>query len=292
MSETIPATNDAVLSRLSASPPRASAFLVTIYGDAVEPRGGSVWMGTLIACCADHGISESLVRTAVSRLVSAGRLVGERVGRRSYYRLSEAAQAEFRAASRILFAPPPPPERWLTAIASDAPAEGWPDGWARLSAQVALAPERDDLARPEAVILSGREVAGQGALPDLAAQHWPLTEVAAAYRDFLSGYSRIRTGTEDSRAALTLRLRLVHDYRLAALADPRLPRAAWPPDWPAEAARRVFLQSYLDLTERADTHVGESFRDADGPLRAAPPPVVRRLERLRAEWAGLRKSIT
>ena len=43
-----------------------------------------------------------MVRTAVSRLVAANRLNGEREGRRSYYRLSDSAQTEFLlAASRI-----------------------------------------------------------------------------------------------------------------------------------------------------------------------------------------------
>ena len=56
-----------------ANAPRAPAFLVTLYGDVVEPRGGTLWMGSLIECCAMHGLSESLVRTAVSRLVGAGR---------------------------------------------------------------------------------------------------------------------------------------------------------------------------------------------------------------------------
>jgi phenylacetic acid degradation operon negative regulatory protein len=51
-------------------------------------------MGTLIEVCADHGINEGLVRTAVSRLVASGRLVGERQGRRSYYRLSQSARRD------------------------------------------------------------------------------------------------------------------------------------------------------------------------------------------------------
>ena len=59
---------------LDDSPPRAAAFIVTIYGDVVEPRGGATWIGNLIEICAAVGISETLVRTAVSRLVSAGQL--------------------------------------------------------------------------------------------------------------------------------------------------------------------------------------------------------------------------
>lgn len=64
--------------------PRCASFIVTIYGDVVEPRGGILWMGNLIDLCAVAGLNESLVRTSVSRLVSAGQLIGVREGRKSY----------------------------------------------------------------------------------------------------------------------------------------------------------------------------------------------------------------
>ena len=94
---------------------RAASFIVTLYGDVVEPRGGLLWMGTLVEVCALVGISETRVRTAVSRLVAAGRLEGTREGRRSYYRLTEAARREFAAAAALVFAPPPRPAGWLIA---------------------------------------------------------------------------------------------------------------------------------------------------------------------------------
>lgn len=84
---------------------RAPAMIVTIYGDIVVPRGGVLWMGTLVEICAHLGISETLVRTAVSRLVAAEQLVGERDGRRSYYRLASGARTEFAAAARLLYGP-------------------------------------------------------------------------------------------------------------------------------------------------------------------------------------------
>lgn len=56
---------------LDETPLRAASFIVTIYGDVVEPRGGAIWIGNLIEICAGVGISETLVRTAVSRLVAA-----------------------------------------------------------------------------------------------------------------------------------------------------------------------------------------------------------------------------
>ncbi|MHA6344023.1 PaaX family transcriptional regulator C-terminal domain-containing protein [Roseivivax sp. CAU 1761] len=276
---------------LPAAPPRAAAFIVTIYGDVVEPRGGVLWMGTLIACAADHGLSESLVRTAVSRLVAAGRLEGERIGRRSYYRLTRAAQREFAAASRILYAPPPPPGSWLLALGGAAAAAAELEGWARIGPEAAWAPDRPDLPRPEGVVLAARGLAGEAGLPDLAARHWPLDEVAERYRSFETGFAPLRAALADGARpsgarALALRLRLVHLYRQAALADPRLPGAALPGDWPGHHARALFVETYLALTEAADAHVGRAFHGDAGPLPALNPQIAARRARLAAEARG------
>ena len=100
---------------------RAAGFIVTLYGDVVEPRGGLLWMGTLVEVCGLVGISETRVRTAVSRLVAAGRLEGMRAGRLSYYRLTEAARREFAEAAALVFDPPPRPARWLIAESASGP---------------------------------------------------------------------------------------------------------------------------------------------------------------------------
>ena len=92
---------------------RAASFIVTIYGDVVEPRGGLLWMGTLIEVCARAGISETRVRTAVSRLVAAGRLEGTREGRRSFYRLTAGGAA-----------PSSPPRRPASSPRRPRPAPG------------------------------------------------------------------------------------------------------------------------------------------------------------------------
>lgn len=91
---------------------RATSVIVTIYGDIVVPRGGTLWMGTLIQICADLGLSETLVRTAVSRLVAAGQLSGVREGRRSYYQLADSAVAEFAEAAELLYGREQPADGW------------------------------------------------------------------------------------------------------------------------------------------------------------------------------------
>ena len=51
---------------------RAGSLITTVFGDSIAPRGGTVWLGSLIEAMADFGISERLVRTSVFRLVKDG----------------------------------------------------------------------------------------------------------------------------------------------------------------------------------------------------------------------------
>ncbi|SIS75968.1 transcriptional regulator, PaaX family [Roseivivax lentus] len=276
-----PPAEDAIL---SSGPPRATAFIVTIYGDAVAPRGGVLSMRSLIEVGAVHGLSESLVRTAVSRLVAAGRLVGERVGRTSFYRLTEAAETEFAAAARVLYDPPAPASGWLLAMTDALPGEGW----AQIATGLCVAPDRSDIARPDALTFASEVIAGAAQMPDFAAAHWPLGAVAEAYRDFLDRFAPLAAdpamlGAVPPEAALALRLRLVHAFRAAALADPRLPAPALPGDWPGGPARAAFVTAYLALADAADAEIARRFEDARGPLPQETARTQARLQRLRRE---------
>src|SRR5947209_12655314 len=87
----------------AAKPVQAWSLIVTLYGDAIVPRGGSLWLGSLTAIMALFGIDAGHVRTAMSRLVTDGWIERQRVGRSSYYRLSKREEASFAAATRRIY---------------------------------------------------------------------------------------------------------------------------------------------------------------------------------------------
>lgn len=267
--------------------PTATSFIVTIYGDVVEPRGGVLWMGTLIDICAAVGVSETLVRTAVSRLVASGQLAGEREGRRSYYRLTQAARGGFSSAAKILFDPPLPGQGWL--IVSHSAADDEPlarAGFAALGPGVFIGPDRPN-GRALVPGLTFRAEVAQGAakLPEFAAAHWDLAQHAAAYEAFLDQFQPLERVLADvpvtactGRLALVARLALVHVYRVAVLRDPRLPEAALPEGWPGGTAREVFARLYLGLSTLADSYIGTYLENANGKLPVATPTTRHRLE--------------
>lgn len=268
---------------------RAGGFIVTIYGDVVEPRGGHLWIGNLIETCASVGISESLVRTAVSRLVAGDRLKGEREGRRSYYRLSETAQTEFLLAASRIF------ERrarqdwcfvWLAETGHE-PALVHLElaGFRRLAANWFLGPQAHLPPQAHAVVFDAQAQGPRAMLQAMAATHWDLAPLAEAYQLFVDSFGPVqhRLGLSEDFSPyqmLQLRLLLVHQFRQVALRDPDLPDQALPDAWIGHRARALFAELYRALSAGADAYVSKHFVSAQGALPARTVMVERRLELL------------
>ena len=85
---------------------RAGSLITTVFGDAVAPRGGTVWLGSLIRVMNDFGISERLVRTSVFRLAKDGWLETRQIGRRSYYSLTLEGRQRFEQATQKIYGTP------------------------------------------------------------------------------------------------------------------------------------------------------------------------------------------
>ena len=106
-------------------PIRAGSLIITVYGDSIVPRGGTVWLGSLSKLVEPIGINERLVRTSVYRLTHETWLRGEKVGRRSYYRLSGPGRRRFEQAFKRVYhgAQPPWSGQWTLALLTQLPAD-------------------------------------------------------------------------------------------------------------------------------------------------------------------------
>ena len=89
-------------------PQRTWSVVVTVFGDAIVPRGGSVWLATLVDLLAALGVDAGAVRTAMSRLVADGWTQRRRVSRSSAYELTPKGVATFTAAADLIYAAGPP----------------------------------------------------------------------------------------------------------------------------------------------------------------------------------------
>lgn len=268
---------------------RAPAMIVTIYGDIVVPRGGVLWMGTLVEICARLGISETLVRTAVSRLVAAEQLVGERDGRRSYYRLASGARTEFAAAARLLYGPQAPADGFLIHHAPDLSDEiARRAGLGRMGPDLYLRPNHPANVPVPGLTFRAEVMNDGGLLADYAATLWNLQSFADEYRAMIELFSPLSTALKRGETllpadAVSARILLVQTYRAVLLRDPRLPADALPKDWPGLAARQLFGLLYQSLSPLADAYIGGQFEGRDGPLPAETAETKARLDSLALE---------
>lgn len=80
----LPNPLEPVLAHVRAEPSRTWSIIITFFGDAIVPRGGTIWLGTLFVFFKAMAVGESVVRSAVSRLAAEDWLCRTKVGRNSF----------------------------------------------------------------------------------------------------------------------------------------------------------------------------------------------------------------
>lgn len=280
---------------------QAGSVIVTVFGDGVLPRGGRIWLGSLIALLAPLGLSERLVRTAVFRLAQDDWLEALAHGRRSDYQLTPAGRLRFIEASRQIYANAPAPwdQRWrlITVTGALAPDERerlcrallW-HGFGELGGDCFVHPSADlssifeSLAAEGLAPLLGRllplvaanpQLSASGKDADLVARAWNLQDLDRAYQSFVHSYTPIlqqwqRGGDAlDAGSAFLIRSLLIHDYRRLLLRDPQLPGELLPPHWAGHEARHLCRALYGLLLPAAEQHLDRHLRLADGQTPSA-----------------------
>ena len=83
---------------------QAGSLIITAFGDAILPRGGRIWLGSLIRLLEPLELNERLIRTSVFRLAKEEWLRTETIGRRADYVLTPSGRRRFEEASRHIYA--------------------------------------------------------------------------------------------------------------------------------------------------------------------------------------------
>ncbi|WP_193170480.1 PaaX family transcriptional regulator [Nisaea nitritireducens] len=278
--------------------PRAKSLIVTVYGDAILPHGGTAWLSDLIRLMEVFDVGERVVRTAVFRLAQDDILTARHIGRRSIYSLTENGRQEFDAAQRRIYAPPRTRKAadaaWQIALLTSAvdsaerdalrKALGWA-GYGSLGPQVLLGIGGDlDGAKQELANLGLEDrvalfEAAPGSpietLRTLCRETWDLEETDNAYRAFIDSFDPVLNALEENHRLLTpetafeLRILMVHVYRRALLRDPGLPADIMPETWSGRRATDLAARMYDILKEPAQSYLEKTVNGVDGSL---PPP--------------------
>ncbi|MGA7539624.1 MAG: phenylacetic acid degradation operon negative regulatory protein PaaX [Steroidobacteraceae bacterium] len=302
---------EALLRRFhSQRPLRGGSLLITIFGDAIAPRGGAVTLGSLIDLTRPFGLAERLVRTSVARLAAEGWLAATRHGRRSEYRLTESGQKLFVEATRRIYGAIPSrwDRQWTLAVLP--PTGGHPRrnireqlrwlGFGQLSPGVYAHPgctleeARGWLATigcADHCWLFTSATAGLAADRRLVAGGWNLTELARRYRRFRDTFAPVEAAVRAADAlsaqpAFLVRTLLVHEYRKIHLQDPLLPPALLPAGWVGAEAYELTRKLYAAVFAAAEQFLAASGRTISGSLPRAGAEVRARFGGMRAQGRG------
>jgi phenylacetic acid degradation operon negative regulatory protein len=281
-------------------PIRGGSLIVTLFGDAILPRGGAIALGNLIALTAPFGLNERLVRTAVSRLVHEGWLEAHRSGKLSEYRLSQNGGERFAEATRRIYSPPETPwsGRWTLVVippmkAADRKALReelvW-RGFGELTTGVFAHPEidatslhtqrasNDPLSR---TIVFDANLSEDHSPQRLVSLGWDLDDLAARYQRLVKRFERVHAALDSAtyhepEACFIIRTLMIHEYRRLHLRDPLLPPALLRDNWPGMRAAALVRDIYDTVFVDSEVHLSRVAARLDGPLPAPDAAIFTR----------------
>lgn len=286
---------DALIASLHASGrPRVWSLVITLFGDAIVPRGGRAPLTLIQDVMARLGVEAGAVRTAMSRLAADHWVIREKDGRNSYYRLADEGRHAFDLATRRIYAAGPPDwdGTWTVVVAAPGTV---------VSAQRAAALRivgfgsagNGTWLRPETasagngVALGSDVLVVHGAaklLPGDVSTFWAMESLGLAYLELSATLSPLvrlleRSGPLASLDALAARVFACHHWRRIVLRDPALPAELLPADWPGDNARDLMRELYR--------HLGGP---SEAWLDAAGLPVAADIARFERRFGGLQSS--
>jgi phenylacetic acid degradation operon negative regulatory protein len=239
-------------------PINPNTVVFALFAQYVLPRGGEVWLGSLIQAMAALGISEAAARTAVLRLKKRGILESQRLGRRTFYWMADAGMRQLNVGGFRFSLPSE--KAWdgtWTIVVYSIPEEQrdlrdalrcslkwWgfgsltPGTW--ISTRVLLPEIESDLRELgvwEYVSVFKSEYLGPEDPSAIVAKAFPkLDTLEAGYRDYITQTKSVLHGVDagllDDEVCFATRMRNLWEIYAVAKDDPILPPALLPEDWP------------------------------------------------------------
>ncbi len=253
------------------------SLIITFFGDSVIARGGNVSASTVQSVLQKVDIGAGAVRTAFSRLAGDGWVVRERLGRQSYYQLSDDGIGLFAQASKQIYAP---------MIDADAGDCSWLFASHKNKSALTDLPINNMVVLPNQCLLiknpdesaierlrSSNFLCMQGKLSDIP--EWVTQSLIDP--DWVDQFDILQTTFKklsgrpptDPISALAARTLLIHQWRRLLLRYPALPPELKGVTLDAENACRAFVgQLYHRLNEPAEQWLSEHGRSLAGELPA------------------------
>ena len=245
---------------------RVWSVIITFFGDAIVPRGGSVSARTVQILLDRMGIEAGAVRTAFSRLTNDGWVVREKLGRSSFYHLSPMGLGPFAAATDRIYAPLP------TANPANPANENW-----RLTLREndfpkphlrKLESDRDTkpISKPSDDFLLDGTFAN---IPDWLKNMSCQPAHRQSYSALMEAFEPIAGADLSDIDSLAVRCLLIHEWRRILFQFDKVEPEFWTTDWPEPACHRFVCDLYQQLLPSS-----EAWMDAEatGPLGRIPQP--------------------
>lgn len=261
-------------------PVRAGSLIITLYGDAIVPRGGSLSLGDITEIMKLFQIDSGHVRTAISRLTSEKWLERKKVGRNTFYRLSRQGEGEFAGATKRIYSPRGrDPEKSIRLVLLNGEASGRAEqrkkleaaGYAAFNALTYVAVASSDNALKNTKGIRTLEVPASEDSVEVLRAAFGLDDLAARYAHFIAQFHPLRSALVKNEKlndaeALAVRLLLIQEFRRIVLRDPTLPPGMLVDGWPGQEARALAGQVYRGVMEGSERYLDACYADAKNLL--------------------------
>lgn len=273
-----------------------TSLISTIFGDSVIHRGGGISLSSLIQLLELFGFNERAVRTSVFRLVKKGWLFSEKIGRSSFYSITQTSHDKYyKAGQKIYIDQFKTWDRyWDLILLSSLDSENkitlkkeleWL-GFANISTNLMAYPgcNRIELQKllleqqmTDQVVVFKSETLdlfnnSKETINTMIYANWPLEQIKIKYLEFLDIFREVGNILMNDKEQVTpvqafqIRTLLIHYYRRILLKDPALPLDLLDVNWPAINARNLTTNIYKNTFKRADEYFSSVATTAEGPM--------------------------